>query len=88
MQIKLETDFSLDDLLALVQKKEGEQIPEGYLTTQQWAEWAGKTYSWSADFLNRAFRSGVLDSQRIPMACRDGVMRRVPAYKFIFQKGE
>ena len=88
MEIKIETDFSLDDLLTLVQKEEGREIPEGYLTTQQWADWAAKTNSWMAEFLNRAFRNGVLDSQKIPVACRDGVTRRVPAYKFVFQKGE
>jgi len=88
MQIRIETDFTLDDLLGVVQKEEGEEIPEGYLTTQQWADWAGKTNAWMADFLNRAFRSGVLESERVPMHCRDGVIRRVAAYKFKFPEGE
>ena len=88
MEIKIETDFSLDDLLALVQKEEAEDVPEGYLTTWEWAEWAGRTECWMGTFLQRAFRKGLLDTQGLKRPCRDGRSRQVPGYKFIFREGE
>jgi len=86
MRIEMPSEFTLDDLLALVSGKEGDGIPEGYYTTRQWSEWAGLSQTHMSNILNRAFNAGVLDCKRVPQMCRDAIVRTVPAYKFLFEK--
>lgn len=84
-KIVLPTDFTLDDLLCVLEEQEQVES-SGFHTRREWEEILGASKYEMKRLLNLAWKRGVLLRDRHRRECMDGVVRSVPVYAFNVEK--
>ena len=77
--IEIQTNVTLDDLLAILQQ--GEQPTPGFYTLQEWSIRLGISNRRLRVLFCQAKERGILQCRRERRESLDGIMRFVPVYK-------
>ena len=77
--------FTLDDLMAHLREEES---PEGFFTLKEWAEHFECTDMKILKLMHEARAMGVLEITRLKRERLDGVMTRVPGYRFDVEESD
>lgn len=86
MEIPIPTEFTLEELLELLESQEGKELPDGYLTTLEWKEYFNISILRVRQLLRKAKAAGVLLIAKLPRENIMGSMQPRPVYKFDISK--
>lgn len=76
------------NLYKLLTERVSDETPDGWKTTEQWADELNKSDSVVHKHLREGIKAGIVECKRFPKRSVDGIMRPQPFYRFVPKKGK